>query len=472
MLFSSLEFLFLFLPITLILYYLCPLRWRNVVLFAVSLVFYGWGEPLYVFLMIGTIAVDYVFGYFVAKYRTCPAGRRWLFAAVAVNLAILAFFKYTGFVLDNLRLLPGLGGLPAFSVKLPIGISFYTFQALSYVVDVYRGDAVASRNPLIFGTYVTLFPQLIAGPIVRYNDVAEQLDVENRRAAMNRTEIASGVRTFLVGLGKKVLLANTAGELWEHFRAIPCAENTVTGAWLGVFFFSLHIYFDFSGYSDMAIGLGRMLGFRFCENFYYPYMARSVTDFWRRWHISLSTWFREYVYIPLGGNRVGRGRLVFNLFVTWFLTGLWHGARWNYVIWGLYFFLLLTGEKLLWGKWLEKLPRALQHVYALFFILVGWLIFAFEDSAEGLSYLSVMLGVRGAGVFSRADAYELFRNAFFVIICLYGCTPHARDLATKLTLRRPRLFGVLSTVAGMAVLLLCTAYLVNSSYNPFLYFNF
>ena len=470
MLFSSLEFLFLFLPVTLLCYFLVPFRARNAVLLLFSLIFYGWGERVYIWLMVATILIDYLAGILVAraKKKDRPrAAKRWLIAAIAVNLALLGFFKYADFILDNLRLIPALSDLPRVGLALPIGISFYTFQALSYVIDVYRGEVDAQRSAVKFGTYVTLFPQLIAGPIVRYRDVAAEL--EDRSHSV--TAVASGARTFLCGLAKKVLLANTAGAMWETFRAIPDAERTVVGAWLGILFFTLQIYFDFSGYSDMAIGLGRILGFRFAENFYYPYVSRSITDFWRRWHISLSTWFREYVYIPLGGNRCGKGRMLCNLLITWLLTGFWHGASWNYLLWGLYFCLLLTAEKLFLGRWLERLPRALQHVYALFFIVIGWLIFVFEDSAAGWSYLTTMLGA-GGGFVSGTDVYELLRNAVFLVISVLACLPAPKRYFYRALERRPRVTAAASAALSLVTLILCVAYLVNSSYNPFLYFRF
>ena len=471
MLFSSLEFLFLFLPLTLLCYFLVPMKARNAVLLLFSLIFYGWGERIYVWLMVFTILIDYAAGILVAhaqKKERPKAARGWLIAAIVINLALLGFFKYADFLLDNLRLIPGCGDIPRLGLSLPIGISFYTFQALSYVIDVYRGEVAAQKSAIRFGTYVTLFPQLIAGPIVRYRDVAAEL--EHRTHSV--TAVASGARTFVCGLSKKVLLANTAGAMWESFRLIPDAERTVLGAWLGLLFFTLQIYFDFSGYSDMAIGLGRMLGFRFAENFYYPYISRSITDFWRRWHISLSTWFREYVYIPLGGNRCSRGRMICNLLATWLLTGLWHGASWNYLLWGLYFFLLLTAEKLFLGKWLEKLPRLLQHSYALLLIMIGWLIFVFEDSAAGLSYLCTMLGLGRAGLCNGADIYELLRNAVFLVICIIACLPTPKRAFYRQWERKPRLIGVLANTSSLCALVLCVAYLVNSSYNPFLYFRF
>ena len=344
MVFSSLEFLLMFLTVTLLVYFIVPLKARNIVLLIVSLIFYGWGEPVYVFLMIFTIAVDYIFGLLVERNLKKDDRKRaktCLVLSIVINLSILGFFKYYDFFVSNLRLIPGLSGLPLLGLSLPIGISFYTFQALSYVIDVYRGDTGAQHNAAAFGAYVTLYPQLIAGPIVRYKDVDDQLTEREHSVPL----FADGVRTFVAGMGKKVLLANMAGQLWEYFKATPTDERTVVGAWLGMLCYTFQIYFDFSGYSDMAIGLGKMIGFRFLENFNYPYISKSITEFWRRWHISLGTWFREYVYIPLGGNRCSRAKNLRNIFIVWFLTGFWHGASWNYILWGLDYFVLLMIEK-------------------------------------------------------------------------------------------------------------------------------
>ena len=463
MVFSSLLFLYAFFPLSLLAYVLVPGKQaKNTVLLVFSLIFYAWGEPVYVLLLMFMALVSWFCALRVQD--GAPQKRKWwLVLSCVVDIALIGYFKYAGLICSVFGTVPE----AVKSIALPIGISFYTFQALSYVIDVYRGEVDAQRSAVKFGTYVTLFPQLIAGPIVRYRDVAAEL--EQRSHSVNAA--ASGARTFLCGLAKKVLLANTAGAMWEAFRAVPDAERTVLGAWLGIIFFTIQIYFDFSGYSDMAIGLGRILGFRFAENFYYPYVSRSITDFWRRWHISLSTWFREYVYIPLGGNRCTKGRMLLNLLVTWLLTGFWHGASWNYLLWGLYFFLLLTVEKLFLGKWLERLPRALQHVYALFFIVIGWLIFVFEDSAAGLSYLGTMLGA-GGGWVSGTDLYEILRNAVFLVICVISCLPAPKRMFYRALERRPRLTAVASNAASLAVLVLCVAYLVNSSYNPFLYFRF
>ena len=474
MLFSSLEFLYLYLPLTLLLYFLCPPRTRNAVLLAVSLVFYGWGEPVYLLLMMFTIAVDYAAGLLIARNRDRQKrAKAILVVAIVINLGLLGFFKYSGFLLDNLRAIPALGSLPRVDLALPIGISFYTFQALSYVIDVYRRQVEAQRDPVAFGAYVTLFPQLIAGPIVRYSDVDEQLSCRTHSV----TAVASGARTFIAGLAKKVLLANTAGALWASFRDLPTEQLTTAAAWLGIVCYTIQIYFDFSGYSDMAIGLGRMLGFRFPENFYYPLTARSITDYWRRWHITLSSWFREYVYIPLGGNRCGTARTYLNLLTVWALTGLWHGASWNFVIWGLYFFVLLALERAFLGKWLERCPRIVGHLWTVVAVVFSFYIFVFDGSLETLSpsaaraYLGVLFGAGGAGLFDASVGYELIRNLPFFIICTVGLTPLPKRLFWRLY-ERHRVMNAVVIVLCVTGLLLCTAYLVDSAYNPFLYFRF
>ena len=458
MLFSSVEFLFFFLPLSLLLYFCVPRGARNAVLLAVSLVFYGWGEPFYVLLMIATVLADYLFGLLVARRHP----RAWLTVAVIFNLALLGFFKYYDFFAAAV-------GLPALGISLPVGISFYTFQALSYVVDVYRGEA-AQKNPVAFGAYITMFPQLVAGPIVRYTDVKDRLNARTS-TTLGATE---GILRFVTGLGKKVLLANPAGEVFEHFSAMTGNGLGTLGAWTGIVFYALQIYFDFSAYSDMAIGLGKILGFTFPENFNYPYCATDIRDFWRRWHISLSLWFREYLYIPLGGNRKGIGRTLLNMLIVWSLTGLWHGAGLNFLAWGFYYFLLLAAERLFLGKWLEKAPKLLRHAYSLFFILIGWVFFAHQDLRTALSYLSVMFGRSGALV-SGGEVYELLRNVVPLSLMLLGCTPLPRRLfrtwlsgnGTKPAIKRLTL--LLGTVA---LFFLCTAYLADASYNPFLYFRF
>lgn len=470
MVFSSLEFLLAFLTVTLLVYFVVPLKLRNIVLLMVSLIFYGWGEPVYVFLMIFTITVDYIFGLLVerAQKRDDPKrARLHLILSVVINLAILGFFKYYNFFVSNLRLIPGLDWLPLLDLELPIGISFYTFQALSYVIDVYRRDTGAQHNIASFGAYVTLYPQLIAGPIVRYKDVDDQLTVREHSVPL----FAEGCRTFIAGMGKKILLANTAGQLWEYFRAIPTDERTVAAAWMGMLCYAFQIYFDFSGYSDMAIGLGKMIGFRFIENFDYPYISKSITEFWRRWHMSLSTWFRDYVYIPLGGNRCSKLKQLRNIFVVWFLTGFWHGASWNYILWGIYYFVLLMIEKTFLLDKLKKAPAFVSHIYTLFFILFGWLLFVFEDLSAGFVWLGNMFGVGTAAAISSGDIYNLVRNLIFFVILAVAATPLPKKLYRKLT-EKSNSARIVASAGGIVMLLVCMAYLVDSSFNPFLYFRF
>ena len=463
MLFSSLEFLYLFLPLTLVLYFAAPRRARNFVLLLTSLVFYGVGEPSYILLMLVTIATDYGIG--LAIMRWPRRARPLLWSAVAFHLAILGFFKYYNLFASLLPFLPTL------SLRLPIGISFYTFQALSYVIDVYRGAVAAQRNAVSFGAYVTLFPQLVAGPIVRYADVDASLS--ERRETVSA--VASGVRRFCVGLAKKVLLANPAGALFASLTHGGVPTSTL-GAWGALVAYAFQIYFDFSGYSDMAIGLGRLFGFEFPENFRYPYVAKSITEFWRRWHITLSTWFREYVYIPLGGNRRGKGRTVFNLFVTWSLTGLWHGASWNFLAWGLYFFALLVLEKFVLGRVLDRLPRPFRHAYAIFLILIGWLIFTCDGTGglgyrEGVSFAASLFGV-GTPWLDGYARYELLRHLPLLCIMALGCTPLPARAMRAISVRFGRTAAWLCAGLSLGSLLFSTAYLVNSGYNPFLYFRF
>ena len=463
MVFSSLEFIFVYLASVLFVYFIVPFKAKNAVLLFFSLIFYGWGEPAYVFLMMFTILVDYICGYIIGKNldKKPKAAKATLIVSIVINLGILGFFKYFDFFAGTLNsLIPGLA-IPTLGLELPIGISFYTFQALSYVIDVYRRDARMQKNIASFGTYVTLFPQLIAGPIVRYADVDDQLRERTHSVAL----FASGCRTFVCGLAKKVLLANAAGEMWEHFSA---SGSDALGAWLGIMFFSFQIYFDFSGYSDMAIGLGKMLGFTFRENFFYPYVSGSVTEFWRRWHISLSTWFREYVYIPLGGNRCGRFRNYVNLFAVWAFTGLWHGASWNFVLWGLYYFVLLVIEKTFLAKWLDKIPAVFGHIYTLVAVLFGWLLFAAED----LSFIGTYLGRMFTSPLSSAlSEYDLIRSIVFIAILVIASTPAPKRLFYRVW-NSGKWARIAAAVGCAAMFVLCTAYLVDSTYNPFLYFRF
>ncbi len=462
MVFSSLEFLFAYLPITLILYFASPVKWRNAVLFLVSLVFYGWGEPVYVLLMLATIIADYAFGYAIGVRREAerPAKALLVWACV-FNLGILFFFKYYNFFAENLRAV--LPFIPELNVELPIGISFYTFQALSYVIDVYRGDTAKQKNPVDFGAYVTMFPQLIAGPIVKYREVAEAL--KKRRITLDYA--ASGVRVFTVGLAKKVLLADMAHEFWTF--ASEAESPTALLAWLGIIMRTAQIYFDFSGYSDMAIGLGRILGFEFLKNFDYPYISKSITEFWRRWHISLSTWFREYVYIPLGGNRRGLLMQYRNMLAVWLLTGLWHGDSWNFVLWGLFYFILLAIEKALGKERLERIPSALRHTFTMTAVMLGWVLFSFDALPDVFAYLGAMLGA--GGLYSASDLYQLTRALPFVCVLVIAATPAPKRLADAFAEKSEARRITLDALA-LAGLVLCCAYLVASAYHPFLYFRF
>jgi alginate O-acetyltransferase complex protein AlgI len=463
MVFSSLLFLFLYLPVVLAVYYLVPRRWRNVWLFAVNLVFYGWGEPVYILLMLFSISFNYGAGLLLERFSAQRAkAKRVLVADIVLNLALLGFFKYYDLFASTLSLIPGLR-IPTLGLTLPIGISFYTFQTMSYPIDVYRGQTEVQRSYVRFGTFVALFPQLIAGPIVRYRDIADQL--ENRRE--NLPQFTAGVRRFVVGLGKKVLIANNIGLLWDFYKAAAPAELTVVGAWLGALAFSLQIYFDFSGYSDMAIGLGRMLGFEFLENFNYPYISKSVTEFWRRWHISLGSWFRDYVYIPLGGNRCGKARQFLNILIVWALTGFWHGANWTFLCWGLYYALFLMLEKGFLLKRLEKVP-ALATVYTLLVAVCGWMLFDLPSVSAAVRYYGAMFG-GGAGLASATDLFFLRSYAAVFLVAIVAALPLGKRLYDRLP---ARVKGVLTPLLLLAVLVLSTAYLVDATYNPLLYFRF
>ena len=461
MIFSSLPFLFFYLVAVLAVYKLSPLKLRNLILLVVSLFFYGWGEPVYIIIMLLSIVVDYVHGMLVERWREDDRkARRAVASSVFFNLAILVFFKYWDFIAGNLNALTGLQ-LPVLGLPLPIGISFYTFQTMSYTIDVYRQDAPVQKNPIAFGAYVTLFPQLIAGPIVRYKSVADQL--EERREDLDK--FVSGVRRFTVGAAKKVLLANAIGQLWD--QSLASQNLTAVGAWLGLAAYAFQIYFDFSGYSDMAIGLGRMFGFEFLENFNYPYISRSVVEFWKRWHISLTTWFREYVYFPLGGNRVPKWKWIRNILIVWTLTGIWHGAGWNFLLWGLYYGAWMLAERLFLGKWLEKLPGAVRHIYTMFIVLIGWALFAVEDMGRLGAYFSSLFG--GGGWFSAVDGYRLRTYLPTLVILIVGSTPLMRKLWDRLG---ERTRAVLQPLLVLGALILCTASLVDAGYNPFLYFRF
>lgn len=464
MVFSSLVFMFAYLPITLLAYYLVPRQGRNIFLFIVNLIFYGWGEPRLVLLMVFNIFFNYIGGWLVDKYRADAKKKKlFLILTCVLDIGILAVFKYTGMITETLNMLPFLN-IPELQISLPIGISFYTFQTMSYVIDVYRDDAPVSKNFINFGTYVALFPQLIAGPIVRYRDVAEQL--VNRRETLEM--FTRGVKLFMVGLAKKVIIANTMGTLTTNIFATT-DENGVVGTWVGMIAYTFQIYFDFSGYSDMACGLGNMMGFEFLKNFNYPYIAKSITDFWRRWHISLSTWFKEYVYIPLGGNRKGVKRQILNLLIVWGLTGLWHGAAYNFVLWGLYYGLLLILEKFVLKKFLDRLPSFVQHIYTLFIIIIGWGLFYFTDVGQ-LGEFMVDLFNFGNGICGDQAFNLIMSNLPMLIIAAVASTPLATMLYTRF--EHTRFMWIPETLYCMGILAVSTASLVNQSYNPFLYFRF
>lgn len=464
MVFSSLVFLFAYLPITLLAYYLVPRQGRNIFLFIVNLIFYGWGEPKLVLLMVFNIFFNYIGGWLVDKYRADAKKKKlFLILTCVLDIGILAVFKYTGMITETLNMLPFLN-IPELQISLPIGISFYTFQTMSYVIDVYRDDAPVSKNFINFGTYVALFPQLIAGPIVRYRDVAEQL--VNRRETLEM--FTKGVKLFMVGLAKKVIIANTMGTLTTNIFATT-DENGVVGTWVGMIAYTFQIYFDFSGYSDMACGLGNMLGFEFLKNFNYPYIAKSITDFWRRWHISLSTWFKEYVYIPLGGNRKGVKRQILNLLIVWGLTGLWHGAAYNFVLWGLYYGLLLILEKFVLKKFLDKLPSFVQHIYTLFIVIIGWGLFYFTDVGQLGEFMADLFNF-GNGICGNQAFNLIMSNLPMLIIAAVASTPLAAMLYNRF--EHTRFMWIPETLYCMGVLGVSTASLVNQSYNPFLYFRF
>lgn len=466
MLFSSISFLYFFLPAVLILYLIVPKVLKNTVLLLSGLVFYAWGEPRYVVIMVISILVGYIFGLLIEKFRGKKLSKFFMILSVAVDLGLLVYFKYVDFFITNFNNVTGLS-VPLLRIALPIGISFYTFQILSYTVDVYRGTVPAQKNPINLGAYISMFPQLIAGPIVRYSDV--EIELRERRHTIEKTY--DGIIRFCVGFGKKILIANALGELCENFKTTD--EKTVLFYWLYAVAFSLHIYFDFSGYSDMAIGLGKIFGFTFMENFNYPYISKSVTEFWRRWHMSLGQWFRDYVYIPMGGNRVSTLRHLRNIFVVWFLTGFWHGADWNFIVWGLYFAVLLTIEKMWLGKYLKN-SRVMSRIYVLFLIVISFVIFNAAGMGEAMQYIGGMFGIGAKGFMGSEWLYNLRSYALILVIGAIGATPVPKIIVGKLkeTKAGNMAVSVLSPVFAVVIIVLCTAYLVDGSFNPFLYFRF
>ena len=466
MVFSSTIFLCVYLPLVLLGYYICPKKGRNLFLLIASLVFYAWGEPKYVFLMIFSILVNYIFGRLMDKHRENKKRLKlMLVLSVVIDIGLLSVFKYTDFIITNVNAIFG-ANFDLLNIALPIGISFYTFQAMSYTIDVYRNDVRVQKNLIDFGMYITMFPQLIAGPIVRYADVQDQL----ADRSVTTADFSEGIMRFVVGLGKKVLLANQMGAVWSEIYALG-GDVSALMAWTGAIAYTFQIYFDFSGYSDMAIGLGRMFGFKFPENFRYPYQSVSITDFWRRWHITLSTWFKEYLYIPLGGNRRGLARQALNLLIVWSLTGFWHGAGWNFVLWGLYYFVILFIEKLFLLKALDKLPKFFRHVYALLLIIIGWVIFASDDVSVLLPFLGSMFGANGA--IGGMDVYTLLTKAALLVICCVASTelPKKLFLSAAGAMNEKAAFTIKS-VLTIALLALSMILLIGDSYNPFLYFRF
>lgn len=468
MLFSSIVFLFTFLPAVMILYYLLPVRFRNVILLLASLVFYAWGEPVYLFLMLLSILFNYFSGLDIARnLQDKRAAKRSLVFNLIINLAVLGFFKYEGFVLDTLN-----GILPVHisyhALPLPIGISFYTFQILSYIIDVYRGNVKVQTNLSNFALYVTMFPQLIAGPIVQYADVDEQLASRE----VSWTKFGEGSMYFIRGLAKKVLLANTSGMIFTEVSGLAKDNIAVVTAWLGAFAYMFQIYFDFSGYSDMAIGLGKMFGFEFNMNFNYPYVSKSITEFWRRWHISLSSWFRDYVYIPLGGNRVSKIKHIRNLLIVWFLTGLWHGAAWNFVAWGLYYGVLLIIEKYLLSPVLDRLPDVVRHIYSIVLVVIGWVLFFSSSFGQAADYIRVMFGAGAHGFADRESMYLLTSNLILWLILIFGSTPLVHFRYEHMLRSKKWNTTIINSVVYAALFIVCIAYLVTETYNPFLYFRF
>lgn len=466
MLFSSITFLYYFLPVVLLLYFISPKKLKNTVLLISSLVFYAWGEPKYVFLMIATILVNYILGILIEKFKGKVLSKIFVAASVVASLGVLGYFKYADFFIENFGAVTGIS-VTLLNIALPIGISFYTFQILSYTVDVYRGQVPAQKNPVILGAYITMFPQLIAGPIVRYSDVEKQL--VSRSITIEK--ISKGISRFIAGLSKKVLLANTLGELCKAFFAAQ--DKSVAFYWLYAVAYMLQVYFDFSGYSDMAIGLGKILGFEFNENFRYPFISGSISEFWRRWHISLGSWFRDYVYIPLGGNRVNKARLLFNIFAVWFLTGFWHGAEWNFIVWGLYFAVFLMIEKFFMGDFLKK-HKIPAHIYVLLVTAISFAIFGASGMGEAVSLVGGMFGAGGLPLISKSFIFNIKNYAVVLVIAIFASTPLFAMLKEKIRENKKTrmVLDVIEVPVLIILLITVTGYFADGSFNPFLYFRF
>lgn len=479
MVFSSLTFMFVFLPIVLIIYYIIPKKLKNLFILISGLVFYAWGEPIYVLVMIISTMIDYFAGLIMNHFEGKKIPRRiCLIVSIVMNLGLLGVFKYSGFIVENINAIAGqtlidINDLYFFGIDwlpmnmLPIGISFFTFQSMSYTIDLYLGNVKVQKNPISFAAFVTLFPQIVAGPIVRYDDVAKELD--NR--TVNVECIYEGIIRFVTGVGKKVLIANNIGMLWTAIKGTETSELSVLTAWLGIIAFTLQIYFDFSGYSDMAIGLGKMMGFNFPENFNYPYQSKSISEFWRRWHMTLGAWFKSYVYFPLGGSRKGKLRTVLNLAVVWLLTGIWHGASWNFILWGVLYGVLIIMEKLFLGKWLEKIPSFFSHFYTMLLVILGWVLFDTADLPTAFGYMGAMFGGNGV-VWDNQSLYYLLNYGIIILISVFGCTDLLKKLIEKAKEKAPMIINYATPIAKFAVLILSAAYLADATYNPFLYFNF
>ena len=466
MVFSSIVFLYIFLPIMLLLYFIVPSKFKNAIMILASLVFFAWGEIRYIFIMLVLAVMDFICGKQITKYQDNKKKKIFfLMINVVVNLGILFFFKYADFIITNINNITGLS-IPLLNIPLPIGVSFNTFQSLSYVIDVYRGTVKCEKSFYNYLTYTTLFPQIIAGPIVRYETVDEELETKN----ISLDNFSAGMKRFIIGLGKKVLIANSVGALWNTIEMGNYSELSMLFAWTGIIAFALQIYFDFSGYSDMAIGLAQIFGMKFDENFNYPYISKSITEFWRRWHITLSSWFRDYVYIPLGGNRRGFAIQIRNILIVWFLTGAWHGASWNFILWGVYFGIILILEKLFLLKLLEKLPNIIRHIYSIIIILVSWVIFAFEDLAKVGEYIKAMF--INTNIWDNEALYYLQNYGFLILIGMICSIPLWKKLKEKIDSKNSKTLEFITSLGYVGIFILSTASLVTNSFNPFLYFRF
>lgn len=467
MVFSSLTFLYFYLPAVMIIYFICPNKFKNLFILISGLFFYAWGEPIYVLIMLLSTLIDYTAGRLIHHFDSDNKKRTlFLVISVCMNIGLLAIFKYSSFFIDNINSFFG-ADIYNPNLPLPIGISFYTFQSMSYTIDLYRRNIKVQRNFINFAAYVTLFPQIVAGPIVRYEDVQNELDSR----IINVNKASEGIAYFVKGLSKKVLIANNIGLVWTQVKASNFSEISMATAWIGILAFTFQIYFDFSGYSDMAVGLGKMMGFNFPENFNYPYISKSISEFWRRWHITLGSWFKSYVYFPLGGSKKGLPKTLINLLIVWMLTGLWHGASWNFILWGLYFGILIIIEKLGFGKVLEKLPAVISTLYTFIMVVFGWVLFETESLADCAMYFKAMLG--GTGVYLDSNAkYLLFSNLLIFAVCILGSTQIFKKLYEKAVLKFQTLIVYIQPLAELGMMALCTAFLVNATYNPFLYFRF